>query len=923
MKVKGYFLLLCFGCLTTVVEGQNSEIAVAGTAFSVDSLLYSSANSCVSGEIISAPTASITNMLFGRLQGLGVSQSNGEPGYDNASLSIRGVATYNNASIPIYVDGYQINDSFFNYMSAFEIESIRILKDARELAPFGMRGANGIIWVTTKRGHKGKPVVSFEAKSGVQQPVAINKPYGTDDYARLYNEAYSNDKGIWQKYLSDEAVAKLPDVDWYDKVLKCNTPYAESNVSVSGGDDVAQYFVSFGFMEQRGLYDVPVTDTVHNAVISRYNVRANLDVKLSSIMSARVDIGGRIENRKYPNRSADKLWDEMARYPSSIYPVKNPDGTWTGTPVYNYNPLASIEALGCNSTHDRTFQFDFELKQNLDALVKGLYLSEGVALSSWTRDAAGNSRNYSRFYKGVQQTTDNDTPYSRWENSGTNQWNWKHYTLTAGYNRTQGKHSLSASTTALFNIYNTDINQNGNAGAQVVYRHINIGGGVHYSYAKRYCADVTYSLSGSDNYRPGNQFGFYPALSLAWIAIPESVGGAVDFLKLRASVGRNGWDPMGEKRFLWESYYTHTGGINLGNGNPSWASGFTQLYVPNADIFAESSVKYEVGGDAKLLQNRLKMSAGIFLEKRNGIVTQDWTTPSAAGIQNPAYRNIGKVTNGGFDVNLSLSDLCGDFSYNITASASYASNRIDYMAEIITVPTAAVTGNSIGAIFGFEADGFYDISDFGADGTLVPSLPTVTLGNVQPGDVKYRDLNHDNVIDDNDRTCIGNSTLPKLNASLSFELTFRGFDFSMLWQSAFGRDINLLDSPIQTIAFRDNGNVYPIAEGRWAYYPSEGIDTRGSATYPRLSLEENNNNYQNSSLWIRDGSFLKLRNIEVGYTLPHIVSAKLGVERARIYLCGLNLLTISKLMQEYNIDPEVLSGYCAMKSYNIGLSLTF
>lgn len=899
-------------------------LLLAGTAYAQD-VVSSSYNAMVTGDEIAAPTASITNMLYGRIAGLGVSQSNGEPGYDAATLNIRGLATYGNSTIPVYVDGFQTNMSYFNYMSAHEIESIRILKDAAELAPFGMRGANGVIWVTTKRGAEHKPQVSVEMKGGIQQAMAFSKPYGTDDYSRLYNEAYSNDNGmVWAPRYTPDQIASMPDVDWHDAVLKNASPYMETNASVKGGDDKVKYFVAFGYMDQKGLYDVPSNDTLSNASIGRFNLRANLDINLGKYLEASIGIGGRIENRRYPNRSSSNLWNDMAKYPSSIYPIQNPDKSWTGTPVYANNPVASIKALGKNSTHDRTLQFNLKLKEKLDFITPGLYLEEGVSLSSWTRDAASNTRNYARYYNGVIQTTDLDTPYSKYENSGTNQWSWKHFNVKAGYDKVFGRNVISASVNGLYNIYNTDFNQNSNAGKFIYYRHANVSGNVSYSWDDKLSALFSWAASGSDNFKPGNKWGFYPAMSLGYVILDgrNAVGG-VDLLKVRAAAGRNGWDPMGEKRFLWENYWNHSGGVNLGNGSPDWNSGFAKLYEANPDIFAESSMKYDLGLNASFFGGKLNFDGSIFLEKRNGIVTQDKMTPGAAGIENPAYKNIGKVTNSGFDLMLSYADRSGDLTWGASLIASYASNRIDYMAEIVTIASKAQTGKSIGSVFGYEADGFYDVTDFDAEGNLRSDLPFVTLAKVQPGDIKYRDRNKDKVIDTQDETFIGNSTLPKLNASLTLSLGYKGFDLSVLLQGTAGRNVNLLDAPLQNVAFRDNGNVFGIAENRWAYYPEQGIDTRANASYPRLSLLDNNNNYQNSTLWMRDGDFVKVRNIELGYTLPARALRTMKMSDFRIFVRGLNLFTFSPLMNELGVDPEVISGHPALKSYNVGINLTF
>lgn len=924
MKKAIYISILAFS-MSFVAVASAQVLSLAGTSAVIDSVMYASQNASVSGDGIAEPTASITNMMYGKVAGLGVSRSNGEPGYDAASLTIRGMATFNNNEIPVFVDGYQVNMSFFDYMSASEIESVRILKDAAELAPFGMRGANGVVWVTTKRGGNHRPVVNLEVKSGIQQAASLTKPFGTDDYCRFYNEAYSNDNGMrWYPYWSAEKAALLPDVDWYDAVLKDLSPYTETNVSVRGGGDHVRYFVGIGYMNQQGLYDVVMSDTTANASINRFNIRANLDIDLGKYVEANIGVGGRIENRKYPNKSAGVLWDNMASYPSSVYPVMDAEGRWTGTPVYNDNPVAAVRALGKNSTHDRTLQFSFSLKEKLDFLLEGLYLKESVAISSWTRDAAGNTRNYARYYNGTVQTTDTDTPYNKYENSGTGQWNWKHFTVTAGYGKSWGRHSVSVSVDGLYNVYNTDEDRNGDAGKLFYYRHANIAGALSYVFDSRLSANFTFAASGSDNFRPGNKWGFYPAASVAYAVINgnDDLKG-VDLLKLRASAGRTGWDPMGERRFLWESYHYSNGGLNLGNGSPSWNSGFAPMFEANPDIFAESGDKYDFGINAEFFDRALKFDGSVFCEKRSGIIVQDYTAPGAAGIAHPAYKNVGKVSNKGFDMTVSYSGHAGDFGYGLSFVGSYASNRIDYMAEIITVETTARTGHSIGSVYGYVADGFYDVDDFDEDGRLLPSFPKVSLGKVQPGDVRYADMNGDNVIDDLDKTFIGNPSLPKFHWSFTLKFDYKGFDLSAMFYGTGGRSVNLLDSPLQTIAFRDNGNIYGIAAGRWAYYPEQGIDTRAEASYPRLSLQDNKNNYVNSTLWIRNGDFFKLRNLEFGYTFPEKWMSPAHISELRVYFQALDIFSISKLKRSYGIDPEVLTGHPALKSYNFGVNITF
>lgn len=912
------------GAFASVPNGADTlRHTKPGTSVSENLNTSAYSYSGVSGTEMDTPTVSLTNMLYGRIPGLIVTERGGEPGKDGAYLDIRGIGTYNNNGYPIFVDGYQVDPEYAQNLSAFEIEDVRILKEAAALAPFGMRGANGVVWITTKRGIVSAPKVSFHGRFGFQQPTAINKPLGTREYAGLYNEALSNDNGIWTTFYDPADVWSLPDVDWYDQVLRDVTYYGDANVSVRGGGDRVRYYVKLGYTGNKGLYDIPVNDTVANNSFNRYSVRTNLDIDITRHIEARIEFGGYVLRTTNPNTDVSALWSNMARYPSLIYPVKSANGEWSGTTVYPNNPVAETQGTGRVSSHQRSMQFNLMLKEKLDFLLPGLYVQEGISLSNWTSDGASNTRTYARYLNDVIQTTDINTHYLRDENRGDGQWQWQHYTGTVGYDRTWNRHALSVAVTALYNRYKTDAARNGAAQNFTSYRYANVTAAANYVYDNRYSADLTFTASGSDNYRPGNRWGYYPTAGVAWVVSNERFlrdSRTVDYLKLRASAGVTGYDPMSQRRFLWERYYSSQGGVNLGYGTPGWNGGLGLLYLSNPDVFAEKSVKYDVGVDVRLWKN-LEVELNFFMDKRSDILTRDNMIPSTVGVSE-SYKNIGEVTNKGYETMIVYSGRSSDFGYSVKAMVSYNTNKIDYMAEAVTVASAAATGHPINTPFGYVADGFYDVSDFNADGSLKEGLPIPTFGFVQPGDIKYKDLFEDGVIDENDRAKIGYPSMPEYNFALELGFSWRNFDLFALFQGAVGRDVNLLNTP-QAKAFVNNGNAYAVAKERWAYYPEQGIDTRNTAKFPRLSLQDNSNNYQSSTFWMCRGDFLKLRNIELGYTLPRRWLSKIRIENARIYVNAVNLFEISKLKRDYGVDAEVISGYPAMKSYNLGLMVNF
>lgn len=929
--------------IITAAPNNSSSGTEPGALLQTDKKMSTAAVSFESGvTLYKIPVANITNTLYGRLPGLTVQQQSGEPGYDAAALAIRGAGTYDNNSLTIYVDGFQTTLSYFQYLSPSEIESIAILKDAAALSTFGMKGANGVLWVTTKRGTIGKPKVQLQLTNGVQQAIKINKPLNSYGYATLYNQATSNDnyanngyQFIWSPKYTDAQLAAYKNgtginMDWYDKVLKTNAPYFDVNLLLSGGDKTTKYAVVLDYTKDQGLYDIASGSTTSNAQIQRFNLRSNLDFNFFKIFEAKIDIGGRIEDRRYPNYTGSALWNDLSAYPSNIYPIKDTaTGLWSGTTIYPNNPVASINALGWSGTHDRTLQANFSLKEKFDFITPGLYLNEAVSFNTWTRGTSSKTATYARFFNGIQTTTDKSTDIVANGTSPTNQYDWKQAILTLGYGRTFGFHDLSAGLSYYASNYMVDwgTNQLGiNTGNNIFYHYENIGGKIHYQYNQKYIAEFGFALSGSDNYAPGNKWGFYPTLSAGWIVSNEkwmNPVSVISFLKLRASAGKTGNDLSNNGRYLYQQYFSSNGSYYTNNNGLTTNTGLSQSYIPTAGIFAEQSIKYNMGADVTLLK-KLSLTFDYFVDRRSGIITQDNTYMAVFGTAAP-YRNVGKVTNKGFEISASYTDKIGKIGYIAGGYIAYSKNRIDYMAEVPPVNSfSKLTGLSVGTPTGLIATGLYQLNDFNADGSLRPSLPVSGFGAVQPGDIKYKDLDGNGIIDQNDVTKIGNPSFPRFTYAFNFGVNYKYIDLSILLQGAGERDVNIYAAAnTQTVAFVNNGNAYAMAQNAWAYYPSQGIDTRATATYPRLTTVANTNNYQNSTFWIKNGSFLRIRNIELGYTIPCDVLKRAHIEKLRIYINAINPVTWSNLLSNYNIDPETNSGYPGLKSYNAGISLVF
>ena len=929
---------------TVIINKKVNDVIVPSSLFNTTSQNSTGAISSVSGiTLYNTPTSSITNTLYGVLPGLTVRQGSGEPGFDAASLAIRGIGTYGVSGYKIYVDGFEVDNNYFNYLVPAEIESVSVLKDAAALATFGMKGANGVIWVVTKRGKVGKPTLTFQTRTGWQSPINNYKPLNSYGYASLYNQAISNDNGmVWNPKYSQSDLQGYQsgtgtNVDWRNQVVKDHGSYTDGDLIFNGGDDNSRYNVVFDFANQQGLYNVDNTDITSNEKFSRYNLRSNLDFKLFKIFEAKVDIGGILENRKSPNYtssfSTGKLWNDLANYPSNIYPVYDTTGTlganthFSGTTVYPNNPVGSIQALGWQSNLTRVLQGNFSLKERLDFITPGLYLSEAVSFISYDLSTYNKTATYARYINGATTTTDKTTTIAASGLGANTQEDWKQMQATLGYAHQFGKHNIISAINFQQSAFRGD---NGVFNYATHYQ--NLSGRANYTYNNRYIAEFGFSYFGSDAYAPGNNWGFYPAISGAWIISHESFlqkSNVINYLKLRASLGKSGnGDALSPSnfnsggRYLYQQYYAiNNGTFYQNNTAPAAANMLNPLFLANPNVFAEQSVKTNIGVDITLFKN-LNITADVFMDKRSGILTQDNSIPSYFG-NNIYFRNIGKMTNKGYEVSANYSSSIGKFRYSLFGIVSVAKNTIDYQAELATAnPYNATTGRSLGTPIGLLSDGFYQVEDFNPDGSLKAGQAVPFFGKVQPGDLKYKDLDGNGKIDQNDVTKIGNPNFPSLTYSFGTNLNFKSFDFKILFQGVGGNSVYLLNVPGMQ-GFVSNGNAFPIQQGAWAYYPTQGIDTRSTATYPRLTTLGNSNNYRASDFWIKNGDFLRIRNVELGYNFSGQSLSKVMLNTLRVYVNAVNPVTWSALLKNYEIDPESLSGYPALKSFNVGIVAVF
>lgn len=921
---------------TNAVSILKPATMVPGSLFNTTQVNNTGAVATVTSQDLSTiTTPSITNTLYGRLSGLTVVQGSGEPGLDNANLDIRGIGSFDNGgynSAAIYVDGFQVDPTYFYNLPQSEIASISVLKDAASLVTFGMNGANGVVWVVTKKGGIGKPKITFNYEYGIGSPENINKPLNSYGYATLYNEAISNDNGNkWSPYYSQSQLQAYQNgtgtnVDWYKQSLRNSSPYTKGNLKFTGGDIHTQYNILFDYLNQQGLYNVGNTAGTSNEQFNKYSLAGNLAFNYS-IFEAKVDINARLEDSKAPNYtsyfSTSPIWNNLASYPNNIYPVYDDSlhQNFSGTTTYPNNPVGSLNGLGWESNETGWLVANFSLKERLDVITKGLYVNEAFSYLSNSMTTYNKTATYARYINGATTTTDKTTPIVASSLSDYSQEDWKQTSVTLGYDRQFGKHAI----TSAVNYYASDLK--GNFSNYLDQTYENLSGKANYTYDNRYVVEIGFSYFGDDAYAPGSPWKLYPAISGAWIVSNESflkANPVVSFLKIRASVGKTGNDNPGSGiynngRYLYQQYYGGSSSFYTGNSTPTSNSTLKQLYLAS-NIGPETSLKYNVGADLTLL-NKIAVNMDVFMDKRSGIVTLNNTIPSDYG-NNTLYSNIGKMTNKGAEISASYTDQVGEFMYKVNGMASFNQNRIDYMSEIPTAyPYNAQTGHAYGTPMGLESIGFYKTTDFNADGTLTSGIAVPAFGPVQPGDIRYKDLNGDGIIDQRDITAVG-KPFQELTYSFGGSVAYKGFDLNVLFQGSGLSSFNLLSSN-QTIPFVNYATIHAIAANAWAYYPAQGIDTRATATFPRLTTQSNSNNYQTSSFWMKNNDFLRLRNVELGYTFPSAFKKRANISKLRIFISATNPITWSGLLTNYHIDPESYNGYPALKCINMGVSAHF
>jgi TonB-linked SusC/RagA family outer membrane protein len=709
---------------------------------------------------------------------------------------------------------------------------------------------------------------------------------------------------------------RYPDVDWYAEFLKPAAPQSQYKLTLRGGSASIRYFVFMGATGQDGIYKFADVNPQYNTnpKFSRYNLRSNVDVDVTKTLQVSVDLAARVENRHVPNSSASSIFSTLSQLPPNAMPVTNRDSSIAGTSVYRNNPLGMISKTGYRDNYQRILLGNLGATQKLDFLLKGLSANFTMGLDGTNYYSLGRSQTYAVYQ---EYTAGDSVEYLKYgENSdisiNTEKFDdgFSYMLNTLGgltYSLQSGESSLSAD----LNYMQSKYFQNGN---NLAYSNQGISGRATYGFRKKYFAEFGFAFNGSEDFRKGNRFGFFPSVSAAWIVSGESFmqkNGTISFLKVRGSFGKVGNGRMGLERFPFEQKYYSGGGYIFGSGYGS-TDGAYEGRIPSPNIRWEESLNANIGIDMEM-KDILSFTVDFFNNYRNNIITTSTgTTPGIIGQLLP-YENNGTVVNRGFEAMIRHNHQKKNWGYSIQANISFARNKILSMQEVGGLPDYQYrTGKSASAIWGLQAIGFFH------DQADITNSPYQSFQAVQPGDVKYKDQNNDNIIDNQDQVVIGDQ-IPQWNLGLVGALNYKGFDLHFVLSGIIGRTVLLTNNSVWIL--QNSNKATDLAYQAW----EKGVN-EDNATYPRLTTLNNKNNYTNSTLWARSGNYLKITNLEIGYNLPVQWLAKINVQGVRIFLNTYNLFSFDAI-SSYHLDAEVpdagVSGYPVMRVYNTGLSVKF
>ena len=927
-----------------VAYGVQQRVSVTGSLSSVKS-----------EDIVRTPVSSIGNVLAGQLSGVTTVQYSGEPGSDAATIFVRGKGTWSDSSPLIQVDGVERSMSDIN---PEDIESITVLKDASATAVFGVRGANGVILVTTKRGAQGKATVNVNTSFSILTPTALVEQAGSYDYAMFYNQMRLNDGSpevfspeVIEKFRTNSDPIRFPSTRWTDYMMKDMTTQQNHSVNISGGTDRVRYFVSAGFMNQGGLFEEFGSPYHFGYQYQRFNYRANLDLDVTNTTKISFNVAGVVSDADKPRTGQGSTG--MLRNIYYATPFSSPglvDGKLVTTttdysdgvtlPFTGTNGLEYYSIGGFISTTINKLQMDLALEQELDFITKGLlfkvkgsYNTQYSSVMTGTADRATYQPVIQPDGSLLYRKSGENTPIS-YDDSMSKARDW-YFEASLNYNRTFGDHSVTGLV-----LYNQSKEYYPSSYSDIPRGYVGLVGRATYDYKKRYLLEFNIGYNGSENFHPDRRFGVFPAGSVGWVVSDEPffepIKSVVSFFKLRASWGLVGNDKIGGSRFMYlaDPYIVNNGSLatrsgwayNFGVDNSTNHLGSYENARNNPNVSWEKAFKQNYGVDANFLGERLQASFDYYLEHRTDILLRNLTAPGIIGFDVP-YANLGAVDSWGWEASLKWADRTGqNFNYWVNVNVSHNQNKVlekyeqpysnDYQYE---------KGNRIGARYMYQFFEFYnEDTPRRYEETFGQPFPQ-QLVELKDGDAVFVDLDGNGIIDGNDKTRqLGYTDDPEYVLGLNAGFNWKNFEFNMQWTGAWGVTRMLGESfrmPFRSRTdYTTGGLLQYIVDNSWdPYNPSQ------DAEYPRATWTNGQvNNYQDCALYEKDASYLRLKTLMVAYNFDFPFFERLGISRAQLAFSGYNLLTFTPYIWG---DPETTAStdptYPLQRTYTLSLKLNF
>jgi len=934
--------------VVAVGYGTQKKVSVVGAISNVKA-----------SELSSISASNISNSLGGRVSGLIVKLQDGTPGGDDPQINIRGIGTINDASPLILIDGMEGN---LGRINPNDIESFSVLKDASATAVYGVRGANGVILITTKRGLIGKPTITINGVYRMQKIINYPKFLGSYDYARLYNEALNNaslpllyNNEDLEHYRTGDSPYTHPDVDWFDAFVKPYSPEQRYDINLRGGTEKVKYFVAGEYVTQQGAYmQFSEQENSTNAGYNRFNLRMNFDFALSKTTDINLNMNGRIQDTQSPNSGDNtsavggpenrpgNFWDDIVWNAPNMTPLINPDGSIGASSNSDNAQYSQLRGGGYSNNKNNNLKASIQINQKLDFITKGLSFRAMAGISSTMQYTFKLSKAPATYiYNADGSYTRSQAPvlpnYSIGDEAILNN---DYIESAISYNRSFGDHAFTG-----LALYNQDKVAN-NANAWNAHR--GFAGRVTYAYNNKYLAEINVGYNGSTQFVSQNRYTLLPAYSVGWVISEEKFFKAIlpqiTFLKFRGSYGTVGNDKIGNNQFLYLAVYDPSGTNNslryrFGEAL-TISDGLREASLANENVSWEIAKKQNYGFDMVIKSGVIGFGFDYFNEDRSNILAKRKTITQVLGLstnQLPA-ENFGKVNNQGFEIEARFNKKFGDFKVSANGSFSKAVNKIIDIDEVkYDLDYKNQTGKQIGQYFGYTWTGeFYSFEELGyvwdesvttANKYVLPvgALPTVPVPTVpvKPGDLKFVDRNDDGIIDSYDIGAIGKTNKPVYIYGLNTTFSYKGFGLNMFWQGAGGFNARFNGQYSQE--FLNKAKVHERHLDRWAYYEDpltgELIDTRATATYPRLIVSGSTQTQESSTFHLFKGDYLRLKTIELSYDLPKSILKPMKINNLSVFLTGTNLLTFTKVKYLDPENPSAASAYPQSSIYGAGIKI--